>query len=676
MSLSTAPAGLDEPAGSGKSSWAQFLQAFTPKSIVCLREGYGRQFFMNDLVAGLTVGIIALPLSMALAIGSGARPEQGLYTAIIAGFLISALGGSRVQIGGPTGAFMALVAVVMAKHGYEGLAICTLMAGLILIVMGIARLGAMIKFIPYPVTTGFTSGIAVIIFSQQIKDFFGLRIDKVPTEFVEKWHVLLSSMGTTSWMTLGLGVGALVLMSVIRRFAPRIPGALVVVVLGGLFVAILHPDRPQFVVAGPATSLVATSPGAASAPASGGTLARTDSGCALTRDGQKVAWKIGEKLPDNVEIRYDVETIETRFGSIPRSLPMPSMPITLNSWAAVGKALGRARDLIPEASTIAMLAAIESLLCAVVADGMIGGRHKSNCELVAQGVANIGSVVFFGIPATGAIARTAASVKAGARTPLAGMIHAVTLLALMLLLAPYAKLVPLSILAAVLMVVAWNMSELDHFRSLLRAPRSDVAVLLTTFGLTVLADLTVAVGVGMVLAALLFMRRMSEVTNLGVVKQEMDESAGTELTDAGDPNAISIRDVPPRVEVYEINGPFFFGVADLLKDTLRQVEKPPKVFILRLRRVPAIDASGMHALEEFYYKCKRQGTRLLLAGVHAQPMFALMKYGLTDRIGEQNMFGNIDDALEEARKTVGWPPPEHQPAHIAEVARERTDTGL
>lgn len=679
MSFPPAPASLnDSDAPPVKSPVALFLQAFTPKSIVCLREGYGRQYFTSDLIAGLTVGIIALPLSMALAIGSGARPEQGLYTAIIAGFLISALGGSRVQIGGPTGAFMALVAVVMAKHGYEGLAICTLMAGVILIVMGLMRLGAMIKFIPYPVTTGFTSGIAVIIFSQQIKDFFGLRIDKVPTEFVEKWQVLLSSMGTTSWLTLGLGLGALVLMSLIRRFAPRIPGALVVVVLGGVFVAIMHPDRPQFVVVDPmaASTRASMQPDTTSAPAAAWTLVRTDPGFALTRTGQKVAWKLGEKLPDNVEVRYHVETIETRFGSIPRSLPMPSFPITLNSWAAVGKALGRARDLIPEASTIAILAAIESLLCAVVADGMIGGRHKSNCELVAQGVANIGSVVFFGIPATGAIARTAANVKAGARTPLAGMIHALTLLTLMLLLAPYAKMVPLTILAAVLMVVAWNMSELDHFRSLLRAPRSDVAVLLTTFGLTVLADLTAAVGVGMVLAALLFMRRMSEVTNLGVVKQEMEESAGTELTDAGDPNAISKRDVPSRVEVYEINGPFFFGVADLLKDTLRQVEKPPKVFILRLRRVPAIDASGMHALEEFYYKCKRQGTRLLLAGVHAQPMFALTKYGLTDRIGEHNMFGNVDDALEEARKVIGWPPSDHRPTHIPEVARERTDTDL
>ncbi|MEI8197924.1 MAG: SulP family inorganic anion transporter, partial [Phycisphaerae bacterium] len=557
---------------------------------------------------------------------------------------------------------------------YEGLAICTLMAGVILIVMGLARLGAMIKFIPYPVTTGFTSGIAVIIFTQQIKDFFGLRIDRLPTEFVEKWNVLISAMGTTSWLTLALGLGALVLMSLIRKFAPRIPGALVVVVLGGLFGALWHPDRPQFVVVDKVAATSTTQPGTAPAPIV--TLATTETGFALTRTGAKVAWKLGEKLPDNVEVRYQVETIETRFGSIPRSLPMPSFPITLNSWEAVGKALGRARDLIPEASTIAMLAAIESLLCAVVADGMIGGRHKSNCELVAQGVANIGSVVFFGIPATGAIARTAANVKAGARTPLAGIIHALTLLALMLLLAPYAKMVPLSILAAVLMVVAWNMSELDHFRSQLRAPRSDVAVLLTTFGLTVLADLTVAVGVGMVLAALLFMRRMSEVTNLGVVRQEMEDSAGMELTDAGDPNAISIRDVPPRVEVYEINGPFFFGVADLLKDTLRQVEKPPKVFILRMRRVPAIDASGMHALEEFYYKCKRQGTRLLLSGVHAQPMFALMKYGLTDRIGEQNMFGNIDDALEEARKVIGWPPPEHKPTHTAEVARERVDTDL
>lgn len=640
-------------------SASHFWEAFTPKSIICWREGYSRQRFVSDLVAGLTVGIIALPLSMALAIGSGVGPEKGLFTAIVAGFLISALGGSRVQIGGPTGAFMALVFTVLSHHGYEGLAICTLMAGVILMIMGFCRLGAMIKFIPYPVTTGFTSGIAVLIFSQQVKDFFGLRIDKVPAEFVDKWHALLSHFGTLSVDAVGFGVGALVILVLFRKYAPRVPGAMVVVILGALLVAIFKVDRPFFAVQHEGKTQ----------------LVSAEAGWAVTTEGTRIPWpaelRNAGKAPEGVDVRYAVETIGTRFGGIPRTLPAPSLPITLNSWEAAGKAWERARALIPEATTIALLAAIESLLCAVVADGMIGSRHKSNCELVAQGIANVGSVIFGGIPATGAIARTAANVKSGGRTPMAGIVHAATLILFMLLLAPYAAMIPLSVLAAVLMLVAWNMAEIDHFRSLLRAPRSDVAVLLTTFGLTVLADLTVAVGVGMILAAMLFMRRMSEVTNVGMIKREIEETGPDEPGDAGDLNAIATRDVPAGVEVYEINGPFFFGVADLLKDTLAGLEKPPKVFILRMRRVPAVDASGIHALEEFYDKCRRQGTRLLLSGVHAQPMFALMKYGLTDRIGETNLFGNIDDALDAARSIVGAPPPATRPAREPEVARER-----
>jgi SulP family sulfate permease len=345
------------------------------------------------------------------------------------------------------------------------------------------------------------------------------------------------------------------------------------------------------------------------------------------------------------------------------------LPVKLHDWNDVTVVFGKARALIPEATTIAILAAIESLLCAVVADGMIGGRHKSNCELVAQGVANIASVLFGGIPATGAIARTATSVKAGARTPLSGMVHSLTLLVFMLLLAPLAAKIPLAVLASVLIIVAWNMSEVDHFRTLMRAPGSDIVVLLTTFGLTVLTDLTVAVGVGMVLAALLFMKRMSDVTNVAGIRQELEDTDAP-LNDAGDPNALETRDVPADVEVYEINGPFFFGIADRLKDTLRGLERPPRAFILRMRRVPAIDATGMHALEEFYLKCKRQGTRLLLAGVHAQPMFALARYGLTDRIGEENLFESIDDALNAARQMVGVQPAAKPVVSAPEVARD------
>ena len=582
------------------------LEPWLPKSIVCLREGYGRQFLVNDIVAGLTVAVIALPLAMALAIASGVGPERGLYTAIVAGFLTSVLGGSRVQIGGPTGAFVVIVLSIVQRHGYDGLVLATLMAGAILVIMGIAKLGAAIKFIPYPVTTGFTSGIAVLIFSTQVKDLLGLPLKEVPSEFIEKWGAYFLTLTEANRPTLVIGFGSLAIIAALRKFAPRIPGALVVVVLASVAVVVLGLER------------------------------------------------------------YGVETIGTRFGGIPRTLPAPSLP----SFDSFGQFVERVRTLIPEATTIALLAGIESLLCAVVADGMIGGRHKSNLELVAQGVANVSSAVMGGIPATGAIARTAANVKSGGRTPLAGMIHAVVLLLFMLLLAPVAKYVPLSALAAILMVVAWNMAEIDHFKSLFRAPRSDIAVLLTTFGLTVMADLTVAVGVGMVLAAMLFMKRMSEVTNVGLLREELEDPSD-EFPDLHDPNSLARRDVPEGVEVFEINGPFFFGVADRLKDTLRQMEKPPKVFILRMRRVPAVDATGMHALEEFYYKCRRQGTMLLLSGVHAQPMFAMTKYGLTNKIGDENLTGNIDETLNRARQILGLPPVPRPEGAVPEVARER-----
>jgi sulfate permease, SulP family len=331
------------------------------------------------------------------------------------------------------------------------------------------------------------------------------------------------------------------------------------------------------------------------------------------------------------------------------------------------------RQLIPDATTIAMLAAIESLLSAVVADGMIGGRHKADCELVAQGIANLGSVLFGGIPATGAIARTAANVKSGGRTPVAGMVHSLTLLAIVVVAGPLAGHIPLATLAAVLILVAWNMSEVDHFRSLLRAPSSDVAVLLTTFGLTVFADLTVAVGVGLVLASFLFMKRMADVSNISAITREF-ENGDDELGELKDPSSISRRNLPDGVEVYEINGPFFFGVADRLQDTLRQLERPPKVFILRMRKVPAIDASGLHALEEFYEKGRRQGTVLLLAGVHAQPLVAFTKIRFNEVIGSENMFGNIDDALSRAREILGLPPGERPLVTEAEVAREQKNS--
>jgi SulP family sulfate permease len=356
-----------------------------------------------------------------------------------------------------------------------------------------------------------------------------------------------------------------------------------------------------------------------------------------------------------------VATIGSVFGELPHSLPAPHLPQF--SWSQVS-------SLIPSATTIALLCAIESLLSAVVADGMTGYRHKSDCELVAQGIANIGSVFFFGLPATGAIARTVANIKSGGKTPVAGMMHAAFLLLFMFLLAPLAKAIPLSTLAAILVIVAWNISEIDHFRNLLRAPRSDVAVLLTTFGLTVFTDLTIAVTVGMVLASMLFMKRMADVSNVSAITREFENGADLAETigDLKDPNALSKRRIPGGVEVFEINGPLFFGVADRLKDTLNQFERPPRVFILRMRKVPALDASGMHALEEFYKKCRRQGTRLLLAGVHAQPLFAITKAGLDDKIGIENMFENLDDALDAARAHLGLAP-EAPIARAPEIAR-------
>jgi len=586
------------PGAPHRRSW-HISDDFVPKSIVCIREGYGRQFLFNDLAAGLTVAIIALPLSLALAIGSDVRPEQGLFTAIIGGFIISALGGSRVQIGGPAGAFMAIVAAIVAKQGYDGLCIATLMAGVILILMGITKLGSLVKFIPYPVTTGFTTGIAVIIFTSQIRDLLGLSISYVndagvvmhnpPSSFLACWRVLFQSMHTINTAATAIGIGSLVVLVVMRRLVPRMPAAIIVVVVSAVLVSLGH--------------------------------------------------------------LHGVETLGSRFGAIPSTLPRPHLPVKLSNWNDVATAWNKAVTLVPEATTIALLCSIESLLCAVVADGMIGGRHKSNCELIAQGLGNIGSIIFGGIPASGVIARTAANVKCGGRTPLAGIIHSLTLLLLMLLLAPYASRIPLAALAAILVMVAWNMAELDHFKSIFRAPRGDMLVLLTTFGLTVLTDLTKGVGVGMILAAMLFMKRMSEVTNVAAVRSEIDE-VGEEFADLSDPNSLLRREVPAGVEVFEINGPFFFGIADRLKDTLRSLERPPKVFILRMRRVPAIDATGMHALDEFHDKCVKGRTRLLLSGVHAQPIFAMTEYGLVEKIGEENMFGNIDDALGRAREIV------------------------
>lgn len=569
---------------------------FVPKSVVCLREYSWRQFG-SDMVAGVVVGVVALPLAMAFAIASGVPPERGLYTAIIAGFLISVLGGSRVQIGGPTGAFVVIVYGIVSKYGYDGLVWATLMAGVLLIVMGFSRLGAAVKFIPYPVTTGFTTGIAVVIFSSQVNDLLGLRLDKVPPEFFAKWREYYRHLGSLDWPTILLSVVCLAILMLWPKVTRRVPASLVAMV---------------------------TATGAAAM------------------------------------LRLDVETVGSHFGGIPHTLPAPGLPEIEPQ---------KLRELVGPAMTIAILAAIESLLSAVVADGMIGGRHKPNMELVAQGVANLASPLFGGIPATGAIARTATNVKAGGRTPVAGMVHAVTLLAVMAALAPLAAYVPLCALAAVLVVVAYNMAELHTFAALLRSPRSDAAVLLVTFVLTVVFDLTVAVEVGLVLAAFLFIKRMADVTNVAVVTRELTDA---ENGDEADPNAIGSRAVPSGVEVFEVNGPFFFGIADKVKDMLRSVGGRPKVFILRMRHVPAMDATGLYALLELRRKCAREGSTLVLAEIHTQPFLALDRSGHYEEFGQENVTAHIDDALNRARQILGLPAVVNKLPRVPEVARDKT----
>jgi SulP family sulfate permease len=603
-----------------QSTWKE---RHKPKLVICLREGYGVKAFLSDLGAGLTVAIIAMPLAMALGIASIPQgvadelaaihpwltpPAMGLFTAVVAGFLISALGGSRVQIGGPTAAFMPLVYGVCAAHGYGGLVLATCMAGVILILLGAFRFGGVIKFVPYPVTAGFTAGIAMVILASQVKDFFGLTVltpegapAVIPADFVGKIGTFARHWHSISWHSTGIALGSLVVLSMMRRIAPRIPAAIVAVGLSAVVVIVM-------------------------------------------------GWSTATTLFDGSHARPLVETIGTRFGGIPSNLPVPHLPTI--SFQMV-------QDLIPAATAIAFLGAIESLLSAVVADGMTGYRHRSDQELVGQGVANIASALFSGLPATGAIARTAANVRSGARTPVAGMLHAVFILLFMVAVAPLAKAIPLASLAAILVMVAWKVSELEHFRALLRGPRPDVLVLLTTFGLTVFFDLTIAVGTGILLSSILFMRRMAQVSTVAgmglEIEEELEEGQETERPDPKDPGAVAHKRVPRGVEVYEINGPFFFGVANNLRNALDQVEKPPKVIILRMRYVPHIDATGLNALREFHRRCVKHGTLLLLGGVHMHPLFEMVRAGMDREIGLDNIFDNLDVALKKAHQVVGAP---------------------
>ena len=553
-----------------------YWKEFTPKTWICLKEGYSWKDFLHDLLAGISVGVIALPLALAFAIASGVPPERGLFTAIIAGFLISLLGGSRVQIGGPTGAFVIIVYGVVQRHGYEGLVLATLIAGVLMVIMGLARLGVLLKFIPYPVTSGFTTGIALTIVFSQIKDFFGLQIEKMPPDFLDKCTLLCLNASSWNPWAFVLASATLAAIFLFRSLNPKIPGAILAVT---------------------ATTLAAQ------------------------------------------YFNLPVITIEDAFGAIPSDLPSPSLPpFSFELFQAV----------FPDAITIALLGSIESLLSAVVADGMTGHRHRSNCELFAQGIANIGSVLFGGIPATGAIARTTANIRLGAKTPIAGMLHAVTLLLLMAFLAPLAGKIPLAALAAVLVYVAWNMSELPHFIEILRGQLGDAIVLLITFLLTVVIDLSVAVQVGVLLAAVIFLKRMSDKTSIEACKLIVKEDQYEKNILEND-SLLLRTDIPKDVVVFEIRGPFFYGVADLLEEALIRLEFKPRVFMLRLDKTPIIDATGMKALKKFHLKCQQQGIRFILCDVDEHMRELLSDASAYSQIGEQNIFPNFEAGLYAAR---------------------------
>jgi SulP family sulfate permease len=553
---------------------------YIPKSItVIAQEGYRIADFRADLLAGLTVAIVALPLAMAIAIASGTTPDKGLITAVVAGFLISALGGARFQIGGPTGAFIVVVYGVIQTHGYDGLVLATIMAGAMLIVAGLLRFGDWIKYIPEPVVTGFTAGIAVIIFTSQIRDLLGLRMDDAPAEFIAKLEAFWAARATVSVPALAVAGGALAVIVGLRKFAPKLPGFLIAVVGGAAIVSVLN---------------------------------------------------------------LDVETIGSRFGGVPSTLPAPHFPAV--TWE-------RMRELFPPAFTIAFLAGVESLLSAMVADGMTGRRHRSNCELVAQGVANVASGVFGGISATGAIARTATNIRAGAKTPIAGMLHAAFVLGSMLALGPLMAFVPLAALAAVLVMVAWNMSEHERFRHMLSGPVGDRVVLLATFGLTVLVDLTVAIEVGIVLAAIIFMHRMAESTaiekGVSLIQRDQDDFSSP-ARDA----YTARRELPKNVEMFELRGPLFFGAASRLNDAFEAAFPPPKVFILRFDAVPLVDVSGVGALNRFLKRCETHGTRVLITELNRGAHAVLRQMGVLD-LANVEAHESYEDAVQRAGVLTG-----------------------
>jgi SulP family sulfate permease len=557
------------------------LKDFTPQLFISLKT-YDKGKFINDLMAGLIVGIVALPLALAFGIASGVTPEQGIITAIIAGFIISFLGGSRVQIGGPTGAFIVIVYGVVQNHGVKGLLIATIIAGVILVLLGVFKLGKVIKFIPYPIIVGFTSGIAVTIFTTQIADVFGLTFgdEKVPGDFIGKWIIYFKHFDTINWWNTLISFLSIFIIVMTPRVVKKIPGSLVAIVIITVIVYLMK-----------------------------------------TYMGITVIDTIGDRFMINAE--------------------RPEAEIPVIDMAAI-------QDLLPVAITIALLGAIESLLSATVADGVIGGeKHNSNTELIAQGVANIVTPLFGGIPATGAIARTMTNINNGGRTPVAGIIHAVVLLLILLLLMPLAKYIPMACLAGVLVIVAYNMSEWRTFKNLMRNQKSDVAVLLITFFLTVIFDLTIAIEVGLILAVILFMKRINDVTHVSVIKKELDLTDESEYTQDDE-----ILTLPDDVEVYEIDGPFFFGIANKFDESMRQIGDKSKVRIIRMRKVPFIDSTGLHNLESLCKKSKNDGIHVILSGVRPDVHKMIETSEIPAMIGEINICDNINIAIRRSKEIL------------------------
>ena len=555
-----------------------FKVGFKPKLFSTLKSGYNKQKFVQDLLAGIIVGIVALPLAIAFGIASGATPEAGILTAIVAGFLISFFGGSKVQIGGPTGAFIVIVFGIIQEYGMNGLMIATFMAGAFLIMMGILHLGTIIKYIPYPIVVGFTSGIALTIFATQIKDLFGLQIESVPADFLGKWSVYAQHIDTINWWSLLVGLCSILIIVFTPKVNRRIPGSLAAIILMTLATLGLK---------------------------------------ALGIEG--------------------IETIGDRF-SISSSLPQPEVPKI--TWDSI-------RHLAQPAMVIAMLGAIESLLSAAVADGVIGDRHDSNQELIAQGIANMVSPLVGGIPATGAIARTMTNINNGGRTPVAGIAHAIVLAIIYLFLMPLVKYIPMACLAGILMVVAYNMSEWRSFRAILRNPKSDIIVLLVTFFLTVIFDLTIAIEVGVLIACLLCMKRMAETTNVSVISDEIDPMADTDVM-----GNLEHLIIPEGVKVYEINGPYFFGIGNKFEEMMGDMGGRAKVRIIRMRKVPFIDSTGVHNLSNMCRMCSQMGVKVVLSGVNPTVMKVLENAGMDDVVGKENICSHISLALNRAQEIL------------------------